>query len=87
MVEEQLGGWLQTVKVYVVEGPREYGAVLVDWRPLEEAEMQQEGQLHEWELERELNLKEEVKVHLNCTHFEQVQHCTDQPLQVTFRRT
>ena len=66
-------GWMvANSKGILVEGPREYGAVLVDWRPLEEAEMQQEGQLHEWELERELNLKEEVKVHLNCTHFEQV---------------
>ena len=42
------------------------------------------GQLQERELSRVLNLERESGEHLRWTHLEQVQHCTDLPLQVTF---
>ena len=75
------GGLLGTVEVYKLEGPREH-KVLVDWGQPRKAEVQQEGQLQQRELEREFNFKEE-KVYLKCAHLEQVQHCTDLPYQVT----
>ena len=48
-----------------------------------EAQTQQGEQLHEWELRRASKL-EESSEHHGWTHLEQVQHCTDLPLQATF---
>ena len=52
----------------MLECPREDEIVLVDWVSPGKTKMQQEGQLHELELEEKLNSEDEMKVHLKCTH-------------------
>ena len=55
--------------------------MLVNWTPPGKTDMQQNGKLQDRKLERELNFEEQEKVHLRCTHWEQMQHCTHLPLQ------
>ena len=59
---------------------------LQSWTP-GNAETQQGGQLHEWELPRALNVGEESSEHLKWIDLEQVQHCADLFIHVTFHRT
>ena len=54
------------------------------WMVRDLQEKQQGEQFHKLELSRALSLEEESSEHLRWTHLEQMQHCTDQPLQVTF---
>ena len=58
--------------------------MLVGVESLEEAGTQQAGQLQDPELPKVLNLEKKRSEHFKWTHLEEVQHCTDLRLQVTF---
>ena len=60
--------------------PKEENTILVGVGPPEEAGRQ----FQELKLPRVLNLGKEGGEHPKWTHLEQVQHCTDLPLQITF---
>ena len=65
---------------YKLEECEEEDTVLVDvWPPGEAG-----GQLQESQLPRVLNREKENGEHFKSTHLEQIQYCTDLPLQVAF---